>query len=105
MKIVNLYENQGYRLKDLCQVATDFEDAHFWLIRKGDIKTVGTPTKKYSEYHIGIGVVRTDIIDPDYLYYAMMHLHSTGYWQNKGKGVLQLTHITIQDVKDVTLGQ
>ena len=41
-------ENQSARLKDFCKVATNFEDADFWLQRKGSIDTVGTPLKEFA---------------------------------------------------------
>jgi hypothetical protein len=104
MKIRHLFEENGYRLKDLAEVGTNFEDAHFWLIRKGTPDAIGTPTKEFKDEHIGIGVVRTDIINPDYLYYALMNLQMQGYWREHARGMLKLVSIRTEDVKNIRLG-
>jgi hypothetical protein len=62
------------KLKDLAEVKTNFPDADFWLKRVNSIDNVGEPVKEFKETRIGIKVLRTDILLPTYLYYAMMHL-------------------------------
>ena len=96
-------ENQSARLKDFCKVATNFEDADFWLQRKGSIDTVGTPLKEFAPQHIGIKVVRTDVLDPKYLYYKMMDIYNTGYWKQHSHGTLKLVNIKTEDVKNLGL--
>ena len=92
------------KLKELCDISTNFEDAHFWIVRRGTMETVGSVTKEYNPEHIGVGVVRTDKLIPDYLYYALMNLHNQGYWKDKAKGTLRLVNIKIEDVKNIRIG-
>tara|TARA_R110001599_G_scaffold100770_1_gene258085 strand:+ start:308 stop:589 length:282 start_codon:yes stop_codon:yes gene_type:complete len=92
------------KLVELTTIKTNFENADFWLVRRGSIESVGTPVKSFSQYHIGIKVVRTDILLPNYLYYAMKHVHTTGYWKPLANGTLKLVHITTTDVKNITIG-
>lgn len=94
----------SYRLGDLCDIAIGKEDADFWLVRRHDIEHVGEATKEYNPQHIGIKVVRTDVLLPDYLYYAMQYLHMQGYWRKHAKGMLKLVNIGVEDVKKVRLG-
>ena len=93
------------RLKNFCEIKEGFPDADFWLQRRGDVKTVGQPLKEYSPENIGIKVTSTDILDPKFLYYAMLHLHSQGYWRNKTRGILNLVHIKVSDVQNVPVSQ
>ena len=97
-------ETSAYRLKDLATIKTNFPEADFWLQRKGSVKTIGTPTKSFSPENIGIKVAALDVIDPGYLYYMMMHIHNTGYWQQFAKVALQLVHISTSDVANIKFG-
>lgn len=101
---MKLFE-QAYRLGDLATIAIGMEDADFWLVRRHGIETVGEPTKEFNPQHIGIKVTRTDVLLPDYLYYAMQYLHMKGYWQQKAFGATKLVNIRVEDVKRVLLGQ
>jgi hypothetical protein len=100
----NITEVSGTRLKDLCTVKTNFPDADFWLQRSGSESTVGTPTKTFSPDNIGIKVTATDVLDPTYLYYMMMHIHNTGYWKPRATGALRLVHIKASDVANIPIG-
>lgn len=91
------------RLKDVAEIRTDFEEADFWLVRRGSIETVGQPVREYSPYAIGIRVTATGLLLPDYLYYVFMHLHQVGQWQPLAIGSLQLVHIRVEDVKNIQL--
>ena len=64
-------------LSDLCEIKKNFIDADFW-IKKNEKDSLDVVTKQYNEEYIGIKVVRTDLILPDFLYYVMV------YYQNKG---------------------
>lgn len=97
-------EATSTRLKDLCTVKTNFPDADFWLQRNGSESTVGTPTKTFSPDNIGIKVTATDVLDPTYLYYMMMHIHNTGYWEARATGALRLVHIKASDVANMSVG-
>ena len=76
----------------------------FWVQRKGSMDTVGKPTKEFSKEHIGVRVVRDDVLVPDYLYYAMEHIYNQGYYKQFAKGTLKLVNISVNDVKNIRLG-
>jgi len=98
-------ENVSPRLKDLAKIATNMPDADFWLVRKGSDKTVGKPVKEFDPSRIGIKVVKTDVIDPNYLYYAMMNLHNQGMFARLANGTTNLVNITVNDIANIPLGQ
>lgn len=91
------------KLSDVCVIKTNFPEADFWIARRGSVKTVGAVTREFSKYHIGIKVIETEILIPDYLYYVFMNFHHQGEWKNRAKGTLQLVHITVADVKNIRL--
>lgn len=91
------------RLKDICNVTINDPNADFWLIRIGDEKTVGTPTKTFSEENIGIKVTDTERVYPDFLYYYFQYLHMNGIFENMSKGTLKLKHITTDDIKNIPI--
>jgi hypothetical protein len=88
---------------DLCEFKLNFEDADFWLIRKGSETMVGMPTKTFSPEHIGVKVNATDVLDSTYLYYVFMNLNQTGKLQELAHGSLRLKHITITDIKNIKI--
>ena len=92
------------KLGHICDIKTNFPDADFWLVRKGSEKEVGKPTKEYSPEHIGIKVIETDILYPQYLYYALMNLHSQGKFNELAKGTLRLKNIRTEDIKNIKFG-
>lgn len=91
------------KLCDVCTIKTNFPDAHFWLIRRGSAENVGQPTRQYHAERIGIKVEQTNILLPDYLYYAMVHIHNQGNWQRLATGTLSLVHIKVSDVRSIEL--
>ena len=98
-------ESAGTRLKDIAKIATNMQDADFWLVRKGSDKTVGKPVKEFDPSRIGIKVVKTDVLDPNYLYYAMMNLHNQGHFARLANGTTNLVNITVNDIANIPLGQ
>jgi hypothetical protein len=88
---------------DICEFKTNFEDADFWLIRKGSETTVGKPTKEYSPENIGVKVTNRDLVDPNYLYYVFMHLHQSGVFIQIAHGTLALKNIRISDIKQIPI--
>ena len=98
-------ESAGTRLKDIAKIATNMQDADFWLIRKGSDKTVGKPVKEFDPARIGIKVVRTDVLDPKYLYYVMMNLHNQGHFARIANGTTNLVNIRVEDIANIPLGQ
>jgi 8-oxo-dGTP pyrophosphatase MutT (NUDIX family) len=95
------------KLGDLCEVRTNFEDADFWIRRKGSKESVGSVVKTFEPQHIGISVrsAAKAVLDSNYLYYALINIHSQGHWAGLSIGSLKLKHITINDVKNIPLGQ
>jgi len=91
------------KLKDKATIKTNFPEADFWIVRRGSEHDVGKPTKKFSEYHIGIKVTSDDLL-PDYLYYAMTYLHNQGYFKRLATGMSNLVNIQVKDVKDIHIG-
>lgn len=100
-----LDESAGTTLKDLATVKTNMQDADFWLVRKGSSKTVGKPVREFNPEHIGIKVTRTDVLDPQYLYYVFMNLHNQGYFAQRATGILEMVHIRTSDVADIKFSQ
>ena len=98
-------ESAGTRLKDIAKIATNMQDADFWLIRKGSDKTVGKPVKEFDPARIGIKVVRTDVLDPKYLYYVMMNLHNQGHFARTANGTTNLVNIRVEDIANIPIGQ
>lgn len=98
-------ENSDVSLEDLARVATNMKDADFWLIATHNYDKVGEPTKEFKQHSIGIKVTKTDVIDPEYLYYVMLNLYNQGYWKNRGNGVTNRQTIRVKDVKDIKFGQ
>ena len=101
MKIIKIAQA---RLSDVCEVRINFPDADFWLQRKGSKENVGKPLKEFYPENIGIRVVRTDVLDPNYLYYVFMSLHNQGKFQQMCSGALNLQHIRVEDVRGIGLG-
>jgi len=91
------------KLSDLATIRTNFPDADFWLVRRGSLKTCGQPVRDFNPAHIGVKVVRTDLLLPDYLYYCMQHLHTSKVWEPMATGTLSLVNIGISDVRDIVL--
>jgi hypothetical protein len=92
------------KLKDLATIRTNYPEADFWILMKGSKGQVGRPIKVFDKESIGIRVDRTDVLLPDYLYYAMQYLHQQGYWDQFDRGMTGLRHVTVSDVKNVSIG-
>lgn len=99
----NKNESVSMTLSEKAEIKTNFPEADFWIIRKGSENKVGSPTKEFSPENIGIKVVSDDLL-PDYLYYAMQYIHSTGYYKNLAVGTLSLKNIKVSDVANIRLG-
>lgn len=90
---------------DLCEFKTNFPDADFWLVKKGNKDEIGTPVKTFSPENIGVKVIRTDIFLPNYLYYVFMNIQNQGVFDmlsdvnDSGKRV-----ISINKLKQIPIG-
>ena len=91
-------------LGDLCEFKTNFPEADFWLIRKGNEQVVGKPRKEFDSERIGVKVVQTDVLDPQYLYYVFIHLQGSGKFIPLAHGSLRLKNISIRDIKNIEIG-
>ncbi len=91
------------KLSAVATIRTNFPDAHFWLVRRGSASRCGEPVREYNPEHIGIRIERTDLLLPDYLYYALMHIHQTGYWEKLATGTLSLVNICVSAVRSIEL--
>jgi hypothetical protein len=91
-------------LGDLCEFKINFPEADFWLVRKGSDKTVGMPVKEFDSERIGVKVIQTDVLDPQYLYYVFMHLQQSGKFIPLAHGTLRLKNISIRDIKSISVG-
>jgi competence transcription factor ComK len=91
-------------LGDLCEFKTNFPEADFWLIRKGSETMVGKPVKDFDSERIGVKVIQTDILNPQYLYYVFMSLQQGGKFIPLAHGTLKLKNISIRDIKNIRIG-
>lgn len=91
------------KLSELATIKTHFQEADFWVVRRGSLKKVGSVTREYNPEHIGIKVNRTDILLPDYLYYCLMALHQAGRWEPLATGTLSLVNIRTADIRNIVL--
>ena len=102
--IFNNFKRGVMTVQSIADVKTNFPEADFWIIRKGAEGKVGTPVEQFEEQHIGVRVIRTDLVLPKFFYYAVMYLHQKGYFRRLAKGTLSLKHITVNDVKSIRIG-
>ncbi|OQS47604.1 hypothetical protein B0T49_15575 [Chromobacterium violaceum] len=91
------------KLSQFATIRTNFPEAHFWIIRRGSAERCGEPTREFNPEHIGIRINATNVLLPDYLYYVMMHVHHSGYWQVIVTGSLSLVNIKVSDVRNIQL--
>ncbi|MBM2884931.1 hypothetical protein JFK97_11080 [Chromobacterium phragmitis] len=91
------------KLSQLATIRTNFPEAHFWIVRRGSEERVGEPTREFNPEHIGIRITALDLLLPDYLFYAMMHVHHCGYWKALATGTLSLVNIRVSDVRNIEL--
>jgi len=88
---------------DLVDFKTNFEDADFWLIRKGSDNMVGKPIKEYSPEHIGVKIKEGSPIFSDYLFYVFMMLQQQGIFTQLSKGTTRLKNIRVSDIKNIPI--
>jgi hypothetical protein len=90
-------------LGDVCEFKVNNPDADFWLISKGTLDKVGTPTKKFSPENIGVKVTRTDILYPDFLFYYMQYMQNSGLFQQLASGTTEIKHILTSDISRIPI--
>jgi len=94
-------ESVGNTLGDLISISTGREDADLYVIRRGSLESVGKPTKEYNKEAYGITIKDRDVLVPQYLYYMLMYVHSSGYFKSKAKGSTNLVNITKDDILNI----
>lgn len=98
-------QNNDITIGDIAEVKVGLEDADFWIWRRTSIKNVGKPTKNYNPEHIGIKVVNTDVVLPDYLFFMIYYLYAKEEFQKIASGTLQLVSIKTSDIKRIKLSR
>lgn len=89
------------KLSDLCNIRTDFQNADFWVTRRGSVTAVGKPTRVFSPEAIGVKVIDMDKLDPRYLFYWFEFLHMNRVFERMATGTLKLVHIRTKDIADL----
>jgi len=84
-------------IKDLIEVKKDFPGADFWVQRTG--QRAGYPSKLYSPKDFGVKILRTDILDPGYLYYWYMNLFNQGFFRSSVHGAV-IPFLRKKDIED-----
>ncbi|WP_080762329.1 hypothetical protein [Chromobacterium violaceum] len=91
------------KLSQLATIRTNYPEAHFWIIRRSSAEHVGKPVREFNPEHIGIRITALNLLLPDYLYYAMVHIHHIEYWKALATGTLDLVNIRVSDVRNIEL--
>ncbi|MES2207312.1 MAG: hypothetical protein V4525_11045 [Pseudomonadota bacterium] len=91
------------KLSDVANIRVNFPEAHFWLIRRGTADRCGEPVREFNPEHIGIQVIKTQMVLPDYLFYALIRVHALGHWKMIATGSTPLVNIRVSDVQNVKL--
>lgn len=97
-------ETGAGRLKAYATVKMNYKDADFWITRRGTPDEIGRPSKEFNKESFGVKVFATDILDPQFLYYAMMNIHGQGLYKNMGTGTTQLVSIKLNNIKNIRVG-
>jgi len=91
------------KLGDICEFKTNFPEADFWLIRKGDEKMVGKPIKEFDSERIGVKIIQPDVVLPNYMFFYFQYIHSTGIFTQLATGSLKLKNIRISEIREIPL--
>jgi hypothetical protein len=92
------------QLGDIVDMRLGMQDADFWIEYRGSADALGRPGNEYGPKKLGIKVVRTDVVDPKYLYYVFMNLHQRGMFKSMGAGATNLVNLRVDDIKRIPLG-
>lgn len=92
-------------LGDLVKLGIGMRDADFWIVRRSSADLVGKPKKEFDPEAIGVKVIDTDVLDPQYLYYTIMHVANTGHFKKVARGSTRLVSIRISDIADISLSR
>ena len=95
---------EGRKLGDFVELKVGMQDADFWVVRRGTEDSVGVPVREWGPELIGVKVVRTDVLLPDFLFYMLTHIADTGYFRKRARGSTRLVSIRVADIRDIPLG-
>lgn len=99
-----IIESAAGRLQDYATVKLNDKKADFWIARKGTPDEIGSVSKDFNKESFGVKVTATDVLDSNYLYYAMMNIHGQGLYKNMGSGTTQLVSIKLNNIKNIRIG-
>ena len=99
-----IIESGAGRLSDYAKIKLNMKNADFWIARRGTPDAIGGVSKEFSKESFGVKVFATDVLDPDYLYYAMMNIHGQGHYKNMGSGTTQLVSIKLNNLQNIRIG-
>jgi hypothetical protein len=91
------------KLAAVATIQTNFPEAHFWIVRRGSSERCGEPVRVFNTEHIGMRIERLDLLLPDYLFYALKHVHHLEHWRQIATGTLSLVNIRVSDVRSIEL--
>jgi restriction endonuclease S subunit len=90
----------GSTLGSMISVKLNDPDADFWIVRRGTIERVGSPTKEFNPENYGITVTSKEML-PQYLFYALQNVHGQGYFKLLARGSIKLVGIRADDIKNI----
>lgn len=85
------------KLRDFCSLKIGRVDADFWIVRRGCADKVGMPVRAFNPQHYGLKVTSEELL-PDYLFYALLWIHSTGVWRTLATGTTSLVNLRKEDI-------
>lgn len=108
-QIAKMAQSTNLTLGDLIDVGQNVKNPDFYFQRQGSPGSIGTVAKTLEEktdswWGIKVKEEAGGVILPDYLYYALMNLHSTGLWKRMARGTTNLQSIRLEDLKSIPVG-
>jgi hypothetical protein len=77
-------------LGDLIEAADELDNPDFYL------DAAGAPTRDSEQAVLAVRVVKTDVLDPGYLYYALGYLELQGLWKEHELSASALLEVPLQ---------
>lgn len=93
----------GATLGMFIRAATNMEDADFWIVRRGSESAVGEPVREFSKEHIGVKVLRTNLLLPEYARWLVHYGWMRGWFRSRAVGTTRLVNIKVRDVEEMPL--
>ena len=107
--IEKMAQSANLTLGELIDVGQNVKNPDFYFQRQGSPSSIGTVAKTLEEktdswWGIKVKEEAGGVILPDYLYYALMNIHSTGFWKSMARGETDLQSIRLEDLKSIPVG-